>query len=282
MSETQHRFVEPHLLELYRELRALNVPADRVKAEPPAPMISGMWQSGVPLLYCHPPLLDVDSFFGVMQEVGGILKKYHPERAGEVERMLTALPEESGAREQAILDIMRRDGEWLERLAREHELSEELTGLVVSLTLRPFLRHFSEQSTGHLDLELWYKNYCPVCGGHANFSRLSKAVGKRYLFCSLCETEWPFGRIACPFCRQTEEAKVRYFTVDDDKRYRVYVCDNCKGYIKAIDESRAGHDEKIELFWEDVKTVHLDLLAMREGYENKIAEIPSYGEEVKN
>jgi hypothetical protein len=31
-----------------------------------------------------------------------------------------------------------------------------------------------------------------------------------------------------------------------------------------------------------VKTVHLDLLAMQEGYENKLAEIPDFGEEVKN
>ena len=282
MSAQEFQFVEPHLLELYRELQALTVPADRVRAEPPAAAVKDMWQSGVPLLYCHPPNLDVDSFFEVMGEVGAVLKKHHPERSADVDRILSALPVEGGEREEAVLGILKRDGEWLERTAREHELAEELIGLVLSLTLRPFLRHFSAQVLAHVNLELWYKGYCPVCGGHPNFSRLSKAVGKRYLYCALCETEWVFARVGCPFCKQSDEAKVRYFTVDDNQRYRVYVCDKCRGYVKAIDESKAGLDEKIELFWEDVKTVHLDLLAMQEGYENKISEIPDYGAEVKN
>jgi FdhE protein len=282
LSEHEFQFVEPHLLGLYRELHALTVPADKVRAEPLGKAVKDMWQTGVPLLYCQPPSLDVHSFFALMQEVGAVLKKYHPERTGDVDRILAALPVDGAAREQAVRGILRRDGEWLESTVREHELSEELLGLVLSLTLRPFLRHFSAQTVAHLNLELWYRGYCPVCGGHPNFSRLSKAVGKRYLYCSLCETEWVFARIGCPFCRHAEEARVRYFTVDDDQRYRVYVCDKCRGYVKAIDESKAGQDEKIELFWEDVKTVHLDLLAMQEGYENKLAEIPDFGEEVKN
>jgi FdhE protein len=274
--------VEPYLLELYRKLRALVVATGGVRVEPPAPAVHEMWQSGIPLLFCHPPQLEEDGFFKMMGAVGGILKDYHPERSVDMDRILAALPSDGEQKDQIVSGILRRDGEWLNRMVEEHGLSEELIGLMLSLTLRPFLRYFSEQLRGHLHLELWPKSYCPICGGYANFSRLSRAIGKRYLYCSLCETEWLFTHISCPFCVHPDPAQVRYFTVDEDERYRVYVCEKCKGYIKTIDESKIQHDEKVELFWEDVKTVYLDLLAMREGYENKITEIPSYGEEVKN
>jgi FdhE protein len=282
VSEKEVPFVEPHLLDLYRELRNVTVPAEKLQTGPVAPEIMENWESGIPMLYGHPPQIEVESFFEVLAEISGILKQYHPDRSEDVDRILAALPAEAEARSKAVAGVLRRDGEWLSDFVSEQDLPEEMVGFMVSLTLRPFLRHFSAQLRESLGLESWRKRFCPVCGGHANFSRLSRENGARTLYCSLCETEWPFARIACAFCNEKDQKKFRFFTVDETERYRVNVCESCKGYIKTIDEGKTPIDEKIELFWEDVKTVHLDLLAMREGYENKIAEIPVYGEEVKN
>jgi len=282
VSEMDVQFVEPHLLDLYRELRTVAVSPEKLQTGPVVPEILETWQSGIPMLYCHPPQIDVESFFEVLEEISRILKQYHPDRSEDVNRILAALPAEAEARSKGVAEVLRRDGEWLSNFVSEKDLPEEMVGFMISLTLRPFLRHFSAQLRESLDLESWRKRFCPVCGGHANFSRLSREIGARTLYCSLCETEWPFARIGCAFCNESDQKQFRFFTVDETQRYRVYVCETCKGYIKTIDEGKTPIDEKIELFWEDVKTVHLDLLAMQEGYENKIAEIPAYGDEVKN
>jgi FdhE protein len=52
------------------------------------------------------------------------------------------------------------------------------------------------------------------------------------------------------------------------EQYRVYYCDNCHGYIKTINEAMIVNSN-LDLFWEDINTVHLDLLALQEGYINQ-------------
>jgi len=55
--------------------------------------------------------------------------------------------------------------------------------------------------------------------------------------------------------------------------YRVDVCEKCKRYIKTIDTKEIG-EEVIPLI-EDIGTLHLDILAQKEGYkkEGKTSEL---------
>ena len=94
--------------------------------------------------------------------------------------------------------------------------------------------------------------------------RLEKETGKRLLQCHLCRTEWAFKRLECPFCGNSNQEKLRFFCDQEDPAYRVEVCDLCKTYLKTVDAREV--DKEVSLFVEDLATLHLDLVAEREGF----------------
>jgi FdhE protein len=110
----------------------------------------------------------------------------------------------------------------------------------------------------------WGGNTCPVCGSRAGMSELSGEEGKRFLSCSACQCRWPYRRLQCPFCGNDQAEQLSYFTAGDGP-VRVDTCKACSRYIKTRD-SRMGHGD-VPLDIDDVLTIHLDLLASREGFE---------------
>ncbi len=69
--------------------------------------------------------------------------------------------------------------------------------------------------------------------------------------------------MGCPFCLHPES---QFITLSGIDMYRIYFCEKCQGYLKTIDESRAGN-APLDMAWEQVSTLFLDALAMKEGYE---------------
>ncbi len=110
----------------------------------------------------------------------------------------------------------------------------------------------------------WAEGYCPVCGGRAGMDELAGEEGRRYLSCSRCFFKWPYKRIKCPYCGCEDPAALSYFTAGEGPT-RVGVCRGCSRYIKTRD-SRAGHAD-VPLEVEDLATLHLDLMAAKEGFE---------------
>ena len=97
-------------------------------------------------------------------------------------------------------------------------------------------------------------------------SKLEEEIGKRWLFCPFCHTEWLFKRLACPFCENDNQESLRYFFVENDEAHRVDVCDSCKRYIKTIDSRQMSSG--INLFVENLSTLALDIVAQKEGFLN--------------
>jgi len=112
--------------------------------------------------------------------------------------------------------------------------------------------------------EGWAEGYCPVCGGRAGMDELAGDEGRRHLSCSGCFFKWPYKRIKCPYCGTEDPAALSYFAAGDGAT-RVGVCRACSRYIKTRD-SRAGNAD-IPLEVEDLATLHLDLMAAKEGFE---------------
>jgi FdhE protein len=142
--------------------------------------------------------------------------------------------------------------------------SFDLLGFFVEESLRPALEEVAEQYAERISRSHWKEGYCPVCGKEPKIGELREEDGKRFLFCSQCGTEWNFFRIKCPFCGNEEQKTLSYFTVEEDERYRVDVCDRCKRYIKTIDFRNMQEEPNLDL--EDIATIHLDMLANEEGY----------------
>lgn len=142
----------------------------------------------------------------------------------------------------------------------------QLLGAVIHATLKPFLVSHAKTMRGSIDQERWRRGYCPVCGGTPDFAFLDKERGSRWLVCARCDTEWLFQRLDCPFCRNQDQNKLSYFD-DESGLYRLYVCEKCKRYLKAID-LRLAKDEVL-LSLERLSTLDLDRQAKEQGYTDR-------------
>lgn len=110
----------------------------------------------------------------------------------------------------------------------------------------------------------WQENICPICGSRPGMAELSGEEGRRMLSCSACSFNWPYKRLACAYCGCEEPEKLSYFTVTEAAT-RVDTCKACSRYIKTRDSREC--DSAVPLEIEDLLTIHLDLLAAREGFE---------------
>lgn len=271
MSGPPEVFVPEHMIAFYQELLSITPDDGTVRVTPPGPEEKEQWEAGVPLLLVAPPSVDAASFFAVLRRVADIAVKHNPGLAQDVMPVLEALPDNPVEQELFIASVLSREGTRLEQLARDAHLPREAMGFLVNHALKPIMRAYAAEAVKWSDTERWRHGICPVCGGRPSLAILEKEVGRRYLYCGLCDTRWRYKRLGCPFCDTEAPHGQEFFTLEGNERYRIYVCNTCRGYLKTIDERRAG-EEEIDLFWEDIGTVHLDILAMREGYVNRSLE----------
>lgn len=112
----------------------------------------------------------------------------------------------------------------------------------------------------------WKEAICPLCGSRPGIASFEGEEGKRHLYCSTCSTRWEFSRLRCPYCGCEDREKLSYFLVDTD-RVRVDTCKGCSRAIKTVDRRKGGVESRMPPDILDVVTMHLDLLASREGFE---------------
>jgi len=157
--------------------------------------------------------------------------------------------------------------EAVERILHRLEVKPEVAWFTVSHTLKPFLRLFAEAVKPSIDSDNWLRNFCPVCGNKANQARVDNVEGKRYLLCSQCETEWLFKLLACPWCGNEDHRRLAFLEIEETPGYSLHVCENCKGYIKAVDERKGGDSELLK---DETATLYLDILAQQRGYSSDV------------
>ncbi|MBU8910713.1 MAG: formate dehydrogenase accessory protein FdhE [Desulfobacterales bacterium] len=122
----------------------------------------------------------------------------------------------------------------------------------------------SEQLETYLtDMPDLKNGYCPICGNHPDMGFLDKE-GNRHLKCCFCAHEWLIKRMGCVFCQNNDKDSQHYFFSDEEKEYRVNLCDNCHNYIKIVDLRQMDRAFYPKL--EQVTTLHLDMKAREKGY----------------
>jgi len=106
---------------------------------------------------------------------------------------------------------------------------------------------------------------CPFCSAKpvVGVLRPEGDGGKRFLICSLCSTEWPFGRILCPACAEETVEKLAVYTASQFPHVRVEACDTCRRYIKTVDLTKNGHAVPLV---DELATIPLNLWAEEHQY----------------
>jgi FdhE protein len=165
---------------------------------------------------------------------------------------------------QAIVD----NEEYIVNLSKKLKLKNGLLSFLARSSIKPIFEAYANEFKGYVDQDHWWRGYCPICGSEPSLAKLRNeggAEGARFLVCSICSYEWRFTRLKCPFCENDDHEKLRYFYAEKEGRaYRVDVCEKCKRYIKTIDTKELG--EEVIPPIEDIGTLHLDIVAQKEGY----------------
>jgi FdhE protein len=106
---------------------------------------------------------------------------------------------------------------------------------------------------------------CPFCSAKplVGVLRPEGDGGRRSLICSVCSTEWTFGRIICPGCGEENVEKLVVYTASQFNHVRVEACDTCRRYIKTIDLTKNGRAVPIV---DELATIPLNLWATEHRY----------------
>jgi Protein involved in formate dehydrogenase formation len=133
---------------------------------------------------------------------------------------------------------------------------------VLALAMRPFLSRCAEVLQQRPELAIWTHPHCALCAGEPDFSVITPAA-ERHLICSRCALRWKFEPLTCPYCRNSNRARITSFATTDGQ-YRVYACDVCRRYLKAYDGRRATRP--VMPMVDTVATLPLDAAAIQRGY----------------
>jgi len=197
-----------------------------------------------------------------------IAEKRAPEDAAEI---VAAVREGTLDYEEMLLDAFSAEADetMVEETAAEAEGDDDDSFDIIELfleeSLRPALERVVRKYGDQVARSAWDEGYCPICGREPKIGQIRDEEGRRCLFCSQCGYEWTFRRIKCPFCGNDEQQSLAYFTIEDEERYRVDVCNVCKRYLKIVDFRQTQETPNLDV--EDIATLHLDMLAAEEGYD---------------
>jgi len=220
----------------------------------------GRNSEGLPLLMAEDIKADEDLFNKILEDIFRIIRNKREE----------AIPEpfdscSLAGQQKVLIKSLMEDGFDIERLADDLKIDFPVFYFLIKNAFSPFISSYAEKLRELVDSRKWLRGCCPVCGREPLIVRLEEETGRRWLFCSLCHTEWLFRRLVCPFCENEDQELQRYFFVENDEEHRIDVCDKCKRYIKTIDTRKGGN--VMSLFVENLATLELDIVAEKEGFE---------------
>ena len=163
----------------------------------------------------------------------------------------------------------KRDTADLETLAAEAKIEPDVLAWAGRQLARPFFHRLAQFLAAHPAFTSRQARSagCPSCGGPPRMGRYGREEGQRFLWCNLCNLQWPFPRVTCAFCLNDDQKKLGYLTFEGIDHYRIDVCEVCRGYLRAVAERDLPEGARVDFTIEDVGTCHLGLAAEKQGYQ---------------
>ncbi|MBL0226141.1 MAG: formate dehydrogenase accessory protein FdhE [Geobacteraceae bacterium] len=220
-------------------------------------------QGGFPLLSADDLIVDLPVCRRFLKGAIDVLKRMGSAGDEGLVAIVAALDSEAINLPAVFRSILERNRSVIDDASEGIDVPAPLLEYICELPLKNALEQFACGVTAE-EFEGWQESYCPVCGSRAGMAELSGEEGRRSLCCSACTFRWPFKRIQCPFCGNEDVEKLSYFTAGEGAT-RVDTCKACSRYIKTRDARKGNSDIPLDV--EDLLTMHLDLLAAREGLE---------------
>jgi FdhE protein len=190
-----------------------------------------------------------------------------PDHADDGARLVRAVADEGLDAETVLALALTEDdaglAEAARRLAVGVELLRALARFLVSAALIPVARALAPAVAR--DGSAWDRAICPICGAPPLLAEQQGTEGQRVLRCAVCGAGWRFARNRCPGCATDEPGAQHFLAVEGrEEKYRVDLCDNCRGYLKSCTAFAATPPELLAL--EDIALLHLAEAARERGY----------------
>lgn len=241
-------------------------------------------KEGTPLLSREDFRIDLSNASQLFDKVGEILKSGNPEVSDEIEKIENAL-EKGDLTLEEISQSLLTDGRRISELAESLSLDRDVILALATISVKPSLETIASQMRDIVEDASWSGRYCPVCGSSPAISELRELSpggvegattegAERILYCSFCGTEWRTMRLGCVFCGNTDSESLGYFFTEEEKGYRIDVCEKCKKYIKTVVSKNISHEIVFPV--EDMATLHLDIIAEEKGYKREAWLMPYY------
>lgn len=224
--------------------------------------------SNGPLLDAQIVLFDRELLRGLYAALCDVVAK--PGRQGADLRRLSA----AAKQEPTLLEELARNATfgpqqpYLESLAARLDLPEDVLLFFGRLLAAPFVAEVARRTGRLSSLPAGTPEgdgQCLVCGSPPALAELRRDDGKRILHCSLCGARREFTRLACPYCGNRDRDGLTFLRVSDADPRWVEICDKCRRYIKTVDMRKLPDDYELIPLVEETATLHLDLLAEKEG-----------------
>ena len=227
-------------------------------------------RDGVPLLHDQPAHVDIHFAADVFSRLVNVLQQRED---GDLRGRLDTL---AASATGGLLDpqalfveafVQHRDH--LADIAARAGVDADLLAALAAQSVAPLLRAYAAQLMPLVeradDEAHWSRGYCPVCGAWPLLGELRGVELAQFLRCAGCGSAWRSARLFCPYCQNDDYRSLRSLAIEGEQRFRVGVCERCKGYLKVGNAFDPPSAELLAL--DDVVTMHLDVAAIERGYQ---------------
>jgi FdhE protein len=226
-------------------------------------------KDGVPLLDGQPPFVDLHYAADLFERLlNVVLRQGDPDTHARAAPLIAAAADGRLEPRELFTEMLLGHQEHLAALAdavrADSDFLLSLTRLAVAPLLRAYATHLATAIESLADEVTWLRGYCPVCGGAPLLGELRGVELRLFLRCSACGFAWRSRRLFCPFCENDDSRSLGTLHVEGDHRFRVQVCDGCRGYLKVGNAFDPPPAELLAL--DDLASLDLDLVAIERGY----------------
>jgi FdhE protein len=231
-------------------------------------------REGVPLLHDQPVWLDIHFAADLFSRlVNALAQRDEPELRARLDALVEAATGGLLDPEQLFAEAFVYHVDHLTEMAAGAGVDAELLSAVTIQSVAPLLRAYAERllplleqvDDGTLRGAAWTRGYCPICGGWPLLGELRGVELAQWLRCAACGSGWRGRRLVCPFCANDDYRSLGALAVEGEQRFRIAVCERCKGYVKVGNAFDPPPPELLAL--DDVASLHLDLAAVERGYQ---------------
>ena len=237
----------------------------------PRELLIAQIRQGVPLLHDQPVFVDVHFAADLFSRLADALEARDDT---DLRERFGALIAGAGRMDPERLfgEAFVQHEDHLAEIASQAAVDPELLETLARQAVRPILGAYAGRllplieraDDGTPDRAVWTRGYCPICGGWPVLGELRGVELAQWLRCSACGSGWRTQRLACPYCGNEDYRSLGSLTVEGESRFRIAVCERCKGYLKVCNAFDPTSPELVAL--DDVMSLHLDVAAIERGY----------------